>query len=192
MTFMATDHGDHTPGVRPARADDLALLPTIEAEADRLFDDVGVGPLPAAAGMDELVTAHCVLVAGRPPVGFARLEIVDDHAHLEQLSVHPSHGRRGVGTELLAASCRWAADNGHAVMTLSTFADIAWNAPFYARHGFVPVPDDQLTPGLRALRRRETELGLDALGRRTIMARSLQTRIPVPTDAAVPIRPTGR
>lgn len=164
---------DHMPAMRPAGADDLALLPALEAEADRLFDDIGVGPLPAAAGMAELLAAPCVLVAGRPPVGFARLEIVDDHAHLEQLSVHPGHGRRGIGAELLAVSCRWAADNGHAVMTLCTFADIAWNAPFYARHGFVPVPDEQLTPGLRALRRRETELGLDALGRRTVMAKTI-------------------
>lgn len=171
---MATVHGDHTRGVQPAHVDDLALLPTIEAEADRLFDGTGTGPLPDAAGMDELVAAHCVLVAGRPPVGFARLEIVDGHAHLEQLSVHPSHGRQGVGAELLDAACRWAADNGHCVVTLSTFADIPWNAPFYARHGFVPVPDDHLTPGLRALRRRELELGLDAQGRRTVMVKLVE------------------
>lgn len=171
---MATDRGDHTYRVRPARTGDLALLPAIEAEADRLFDGIGVGPLPPAAGVDELAAASCVLVAGRPPVGFARMEIVDGRAHLEQLSVHPAHGRQGIGARLLDACCRWAAEEGHVVVTLCTFADVAWNAPFYARHGFVPVPEDRLTPGLRALRRREVELGLDAKGRRTVMVKSLE------------------
>ena len=106
-------------------------------------------------------------------MGFARLEIVDGHAHLEQLSVHPTHGRRGIGGGLLFAACQWAADEGHSIITLCTFADVPWNAPFYARHGFAPVSDTELTPGLRVLRRREHELGLDALGRRTVMIKAL-------------------
>jgi GNAT superfamily N-acetyltransferase len=173
MTSTQPGHAGHGRDVRPARADELALLPALEAAADRLFADIGVGPLPPAGGLDELVDARCILVAGTPPVGFARLEIVDDHAHLEQLSVHPAHGRQGLGAGLLLAACRWAADGGHSVITLCTFADVPWNAPFYARHGFAPVPDAELTPGLRALRRREHDLGLDALGRRTVMAKNL-------------------
>lgn len=106
-------------------------------------------------------------------MGFARLEIVDDDAHLEQLSVHPAHGRRGIGACLLKAACRWAADQGHTTVTLCTFADVPWNAPFYARHGFVPVPEAELTPGLRALRRQEVRLGLDTLGQRIVMARTI-------------------
>jgi GNAT superfamily N-acetyltransferase len=159
--------------VRPARPDDLATLTALESAADRLFDDIGRGPLPPAAEPAELVAAHCVLVAGRPPVGFARLEIVDGHAHLEQLSVHPDHGRQGIGAELLDAACRWAGDRGHTVMTLSTFADVPWNAPFYARHGFQPVPGAELTAGLQALRDREAELGLDVLGPRIVMAKTI-------------------
>ena len=106
-------------------------------------------------------------------MGFARLEIVDSHAHLEQLSVHPAHGRRGVGARLLLAACQWAADQGHSIITLCTFGDVPWNAPFYTRHGFRPVPDEELMSGLRALRQREHELGLDALGRRTAMIKTL-------------------
>jgi GNAT superfamily N-acetyltransferase len=170
---MTTARTGHEFGVRPARADELALLPGLEAAADGLFDDLGRGPLPPAAELDELLDAHRVLVAGTPPVGFARLELVDGHAHLEQLSVHPAHGRRGVGGSLLRAACQWAADEGHSIITLCTFADVPWNGPFYARHGFAAVPDAELTPGLLALRQREHELGLDALGRRTVMIKTL-------------------
>lgn len=168
-----TPRSGHEPDVRAARADELALLPALETAADRLFDDIGRGPLPPAGELDGLVDARCVLVAGTPPVGFARLEIVDGHAHLEQLSVHPAHGRQGIGGGLLRAACRWAADQGYSVITLCTFADVPWNAPFYARHGFAPIPDAELASELRALRRREQELGLDALGRRTVMEKAL-------------------
>ena len=45
-------------------------------------------------------------------------------------------------------------------MTLSTFQDIAWNAPFYLRSGFRVLRDDELSPGLRALRNNEARAGL--------------------------------
>jgi hypothetical protein len=49
------------------------------------------------------------------------------------------------------------------------YADVPWNAPFYAGHGWRPLT--VLTPGLQALRRHEEELGLDRHGRRIAMVR---------------------
>lgn len=158
--------------VRPAAPPDLERLPLIEEAADRLFASQGIGPLPPVATTPgELARAAVVLVAGDPAIGFARLERVDGEAHLEQLSVHPSEGRRGVGAALLDAAVEWAARNGHEAVTLCTFADVPWNAAFYARHGFVEVTD--LGPGLRSLRERERRLGLDDLGRRVVMRRGV-------------------
>src|ERR1039458_4853842 len=45
-------------------------------------------------------------------------------AHLEQLSVHPDHARRGVGRALLRAGCAWAAAQGHHELTLATYRDV--------------------------------------------------------------------
>jgi len=59
-------------------------------------------------------------------------------------------------------------------MTLCTFAEIEWNAPFYAKRGFVPLA--QLTPGLKELRDWERDIGLDAVGRRIVMRRELPRR----------------
>lgn len=161
-----------THRVRPASPEDLPALPIIEEAADALFAEHGVGPLPPGAShVDDLGRAAYVLVAGDPVVGFARLERVDGEAHLEQLSVHPSATRRGLGAALLDAAAEWAARSGHEALTLCTFADVPWNAPFYERHGFVEVTE--LGPGLQALRDTERRLGLDAAGRRVVMRRGV-------------------
>ena len=60
-------------------------------------------------------------------------------AHLEQLSVHPDHGRRGVGRALLRAGIEWAHDHGYRELTLVTYREVPWNGPFYATEGFVEV-----------------------------------------------------
>ncbi len=161
--------------VRSARADDLGLLPAVEAAADTVFVPWGITDLPAPAGPHELATAHEVLVAGDPPVGFLRLEEIDGRAHVDQLSVHPDHMRRGIGGALLRAALRWAAGNGFAETTLVTYADIPWNEPFYRKHGFVPL--SQLSAGLIALREKEITLGLDEHGTRVVLYRTVTGRV---------------
>ena len=160
--------------VRPARPDDLAVLPALEAAADALFARHGVGPIPpVATTAADLAAAAQVIVAedASGVLGFARLEVVDGQAHLEQLSVRPDATGRGVGTALLEASATWAARAGHEAMTLCTFADVPWNGPFYGRRGFRALTD--LTPGLQTLRATERRLGLDAVGRRVVMRRGV-------------------
>jgi GNAT superfamily N-acetyltransferase len=157
-------------GVRQAVAADLPLLPPLEAAADRRFEGLGMWPLPAPGDVEALAAARFVLVAGDPPAGFARVEEVDGLAHLEQLSVHPERQGRGLGGALVEAAFDEALRLGYGAMTLQTFADIPWNAPFYARHGFRVL--ETLTPGLADLRAKERALGLDAMGRRVVMIRT--------------------
>lgn len=165
------------PRIRPATPEDLAALPALEAAADGLLE-AALGhkslpdpELPAAEfPASEPSTADCppfFLVAGTPSVGFARVEEVDGQAHLEQLSVHPDFAGRGLGRSLLAAAIDAARSRGYASITLCTFADVPFNAPFYARCGFevVTAPSGQLA----ALRTHEAQLGLDDLGRRVLM-----------------------
>ncbi|MHA3701512.1 GNAT family N-acetyltransferase [Jatrophihabitans sp. YIM 134969] len=159
--------------VRPAEPADLGGLPELETRSDTVFSVAGFPPLPPAADVATYAASAALFVAGRPPVGLARVELVDGTPHLEQLSVLPSHMRRGVGTALLDRVVTWAAENGHSAVTLCTFGDVAWNGPFYARHGFVEVPSEQWTPGLVALRAEENEHGMDVMGRRVVMRRAL-------------------
>ena len=69
--------------------------------------------------------------------------------HLEEIDVHPDHSRRGVGTRLVLHVCEWAAGQEYQLVTLTTFRDVAWNMPWYARLGFAVVPPERLSTGLR-------------------------------------------
>ena len=77
----------------------------------------------------------------------------------------PEHGRQGIGTKLLDVAVGWAAGQGHAEVTLTTFRDVPFNAPLYAKHGFEAVPDQEWTDGLRAVVAKEAEHGLDTTAR---------------------------
>jgi GNAT superfamily N-acetyltransferase len=157
--------------IRPVRHDELVLLPALEAAADTMYEPLGIGPFPGPSTPEQFGAALVVLVAGEPPVGLCRIDAVGDGAHLEQLSVHPDHMRRGLGRSLLRAAVEWAASHGYDELTLCTFRDLPWNGPFYASEGFVEdgAPDDWLTA--RGLPPEEPVLR--RFGARVLMRRTL-------------------
>jgi GNAT superfamily N-acetyltransferase len=99
------------------------------------------------------------------PLGYALALVVDGLGHLEQLSVRPTASRQGRGRALVEEVVAWARGWGAPAVTLSTFREVPWNAPSYARQGFRPLGDAELTPGLRALRTAEEAAGLDVAAR---------------------------
>jgi GNAT superfamily N-acetyltransferase len=104
------------------------------------------------------------LVARAPDgraVGFAQLEMVGGQPHLEEMDVHPAHARRGLGGRLVETVKEWARDAGHTALTLTTFRDVPWNAPFYARCGFRILAPHEIPPALRAVVEEEAGRGLD-------------------------------
>ena len=162
-------HADSS--IRTVRADELELLPAVEAAADTMFGPFDHGNFPGPGTPEEFAAALVVFVAGDPPVGLCRIDAVGAGAHLEQLSVHPEHGRRGIGRALLRAGIDWAAARGYGELTLTTFRDVPWNGPFYASEGFVevgPADDWLVAHGLVA-----EEPVMALYGTRIVMARPL-------------------
>jgi GNAT superfamily N-acetyltransferase len=157
--------------IRIASPDEFDRLREIELEADRMFEEVGIGPFSNADDDDHLDAAAVVFATGTPAVGFACVEIVDGLAHLWQLSVHPRSGHQGRGRALVEAVCDWARSHGYPAVTLTTFTDVPWNGPFYARLGFHPIVE--LSPGLKAIRDHERAIGDDEFGARTVMRKDL-------------------
>jgi GNAT superfamily N-acetyltransferase len=166
--------------IRRARQRELPRLQEIERAAGGLFRQVGMAEVaekePRSLVQLEVACAEGRLFAadaGGEPIGFALMETVDGLPHLAELAVHPEHGRRGVGRRLVEFVCAWAARAGQPAVTLSTFRDVPWNRPFYERLGFRVLSPGEWTPGLRALRERESEHGLDVDGR-DLMRRALR------------------
>ena len=73
----------------------------------------------------------------------------------------PRHGRRGIGRGLIETAADWARERGLHDLTLTTFAAVPWNAPYYERLGFTVVADDDQPAELRRIRDLERARGLD-------------------------------
>ncbi|HET9149944.1 MAG TPA: GNAT family N-acetyltransferase, partial [Alphaproteobacteria bacterium] len=88
--------------------------------------------------------------------GFIAAAPLGQALHIHVLAVHHHHQRQGIGTALLAATRIAAAEQGFGEMTLTTFANVSFNAPFYARLGFriEPAPPAPLAAILNAEARR--------------------------------------
>lgn len=95
------------------------------------------------------------------PIAYLIALWVDGVVHIEQVSVDPAHAGHGLGAALIEHVAGWARERGSAALTLTTFAEVPWNAPYYERLGFRRLADSDLTPGLRAIRAEEAAHGLD-------------------------------
>ncbi len=151
--------------IRTAQPTELGCLAGIEREAGTLFPP-GRVPDPAATmprhELEAALAADLLFVAieQEAPAGFAVCEVVDGYLYLAELSVHPAHGRRGIGRRLVehvVAVCRSRALAG---VTLTTFADMPWNAPFYRRLGFVDDAHANELTHVREHVRAETAAGM--------------------------------
>jgi len=155
--------------IRAAAAGDIAAMRDIEVAAGRAFAGVG---MDAVAG-DEALPAEELLGYQRDgrawvavdaddrPVAYVITDLVDGNGHVEQVSVDPAYGGRGIGASLVEQVAAWARERGAPALTLTTFAEVVWNAPYYERLGFRRLADAELTPGLRRIRAVEAEHGLD-------------------------------
>ena len=157
-----------TVAIRPARTSDGAALREIERLAGEQFRDVGLSEVAddEPASVEKLGRyadegRSWIAVADGVPVGYVLVDVIDECAHVEQISVVPDHQGAGVGRALLEVVRAWAAAAGLSAVTLTTFADVPWNAPFYRRVGFRVLDEDELGLQLRDVRDSETAHGLD-------------------------------
>ena len=163
--------------IRLARPDDLPALVDVEREAGSLFRDVDMaaiadddpGSVAELAVYQSAGRAWVSVDSADRPVAYLVAGIVDGCAHIEQVSVHPGHARRGLGGALIETLAEWAAARGLKALTLTTFTAVPWNAPYYERLGFRVVPDAETGDGLRSIRRAEAARGLDAWPRAALI-----------------------
>ena len=162
-----------------AVAAQVPALCAIERAAVELFRGHRAWPAYAAMAippelLEVAVSRGLVWVALEEgaPVGFVWLQdgMAEGALEIAEIDVLPAHGRQGIGAALLEHACAWAGEAGYQRIDLGTLADVPWNAPFYARHGFATV--DKADPAFARARERDRENGFpDAL--RVFMSRPL-------------------
>lgn len=171
--------------IRPATESDIAALPGIERRAASIFSpeylpcnlaDVVISP------EHHLEAQRCglLLVAladGIRPVGFAHTVLHGDCLHLLEIDVDPDWQKQGIGSALLNGVRDLALQLGCNSVTLTTYRDVPWNAPWYAKMGFNEIDEAEMPAFLRVILEKEVMMGLDR-NKRVAMRRLLK-----PNDA---------
>lgn len=148
---------------------DLRAIQEIERRAGEMFRRIGMPAIaddepPSIPMLRERLRPGMLWVATAGSddlVGYLAAEVVDGTAHVLQVSVDPAHRGHRIGAALLNTLDRWAAARSLTHLTLTTFRDVPWNAPYYTRLGWSVLPEAELGPGLERIRRQEKESGLD-------------------------------
>ncbi len=131
-----------------ARDDDAERLCAIERAAVELFRGHAAWAAYSRLSLPvdtvrELIVRGLVWVAcvDDEVVGFVCLDTFGGPhtAGIAEIDVLPAFGGQGIGAALLERACEWAREAGYERVDLGTLADVPWNAPFYAKHGFVVV-----------------------------------------------------
>ena len=155
--------------VRPAQTQDLRALESVELLAAERFETSAVvaglkkRTVPPQQLRDAQTEGSLWVAATRDQevVGFLLAEDLDQGLHISEMSVVPSHGRQGIGAALLHAARRHARESAYTRVTLTTFASVPWNAPFYLKQGFRAMSRSEIGAGLALRIEHERMLGLE-------------------------------
>lgn len=163
--------------LRDARLGEITDIRALErASAERfigLMDALAAdAPTPAEVLAARIAVGGLVVaVEGEAVVGFVMFRPVETHAYVEQIDVLPAVAGRRIGAALLDVVAQRAKAAGLLGLSLSTFREVPWNAPYYRRLGFVEI--GALTPGMLAIRAEHVARGLDE-DARVFMVRDFQ------------------
>lgn len=155
--------------IRPALPEDADALRNIERLAGERFREVGLDSI-ADDEPDSIEVLTQYALDGRSwvaiddagsSIGYVLVDVVDDCAHIEQVSVRPDRQGEGVGRALLDRVRLWAISTDRSAITLTTFGDVPWNRPLYEHLGFRVLSEIEIGPELRAVRETEARHGLD-------------------------------
>ncbi|MTC57901.1 MULTISPECIES: GNAT family N-acetyltransferase [Providencia] len=160
--------------IRLANQTDAQCLPAVEESAGQTFaghpkfdwiTHSDVQPVDnhiecIAQGMEWLaVDQH------DKPVGFIMAQRLADSLHIVELSVCQSAQGQGLGKKLINQIISFAKIQQISQVTLTTFREVAWNAPYYQRLGFSIIEPAQLTEPLQEILQHEIDAGFQAIDR---------------------------
>jgi N-acetylglutamate synthase-like GNAT family acetyltransferase len=165
---------------RLAMPADAVLLPDIERSAGHIFRQI--------PGLEWITDDHVMTADQHLPailaqsawvaceeeeiVGFLNAERTSDALHIREISVLGRVMGRGIGRQLIETAATAARTSGLSALTLTTFRDVPWNAPYYQRLGFELLAEAELDARLISILAHEVAAGLPG-DRRCAMRRTL-------------------
>ncbi len=161
------------------RTEHARELRALERAAGTRFESIGMAdvaegePTPATILEDRARHGrlYVAVASSRRLAGFLFWSPKDGRAYIEEVSVHPDHAGHRLAARMID---RLAADVHRklAALSLTTFRDVSWNAPYYTTLGFVELSRADAGPEHEESWRRQAENGLD-MTRRLFMMRAL-------------------
>lgn len=169
LRYVASMSRSFPFAIRLAGVHDAPFLPQVEQSAGTLFRSIPelawVADEPIGSAVDFLpaIAARTVWIAEDDEagvVGELRAEVIGEVLHIVELAVAKDFQRRGLGRALLDFAIDAARARGLRAITLTTFRHVAWNAPFYARYGFIVLREAEIDMWLRQMLLAEEARGL--------------------------------
>lgn len=157
--------------IRKAIPSDVATLPTIEHSAAQIFrDHPQLGWIADDGVQSEQEHLNYIVQemewvavdSADLPIGFINIERLQESVHICEVSVCQSWQGKGIGRQLIQQVLTFALQQGVNAVTLTTFRDIAWNAPYYQRLGFSVIQANELTAELAMILQQEVNSGFNA------------------------------
>jgi ribosomal protein S18 acetylase RimI-like enzyme len=146
--------------VEPATSKDVELLAKLNATIHRLHRKLAPEYFVEAASeairlwLDEESAHGLIAWEGSTPVGYCLLKIIEREPNawtvgfrrllVDQLSVEPEWRRRGAGTLLMDAACRFAREQQIDEVVLEYWSNNEMARAFYASLGFTPLTEKVL------------------------------------------------
>ncbi len=146
--------------ITSARREDLVRIIAVDKAAASLFEPTGLlseqaldDHVPDDVLLEAIETdrLHVVRSADGDVLGFTLFTQLDQGIYLDQISVHPVAGRRGLGRKLMLHLDMLARDGAQPHISLSTFRHLAWNGPFYKSLGYRNMKRRHLEPYMIAI-----------------------------------------
>merc|ERR1711939_1023383 len=155
--------------IRRPRTTDIPLLAQVERSAAQIYRTADLDSLADGATLDPYIlitianAGYLWVAVNRfdQPIGFLGGNYLSGNFHIIELSVAQDYQGHGIGSALVATMSQQVRQGGYRSITLTTFKDLPWNAPWYAKLGFAEVKVQEMGKEFEKLVESEARHGLD-------------------------------
>ena len=180
--------------IRLGSADEIHKVAPLEQAAAEAYRTIGMDAIADDAPIPESVLLEAAeeqrfWVAVE--YGMLKAYLVGDFLpqslHIDQVTVHPDASRRGLGALMIESVSADPRSKERGLITLTSFANVPWNAPYYERIGFIDIAREDWPEGVAEKVAAEEEKGLAAWPR-VVMQREIPEEPAAYPPDGTPIR----